>query len=88
MGEAAEYSIPSRTPGRCNREDRRDIDGAEVTALHSDAELIAHAVAEKLSVSPGIVLRIAGVPMRPAGGHCPFLRRWRNGHRRVDRAQR
>lgn len=179
----AEYSIPSRTRGRCNREDRRDIDGAELTALYSDAELTAHAVAEKLSVSPGIVLRsahdhgvpvrpgaaapqgaaielidalygdplvartlaehkvpvvpagapiwerfptpvtlsvplvsdlylgcgvsvthielltgqpaasvrrllrTAGVPMRPAGGRCPFLRRWSDQHRRVDRAQ-
>lgn len=64
----AEYGIRTRTRGRVNREDRRDIDGADLMALYARRGLTAKAVGDRLGVSHTIVLRAAhdhGVPVRP-----------------------
>jgi hypothetical protein len=53
------------------------------TDLYSGRGLGLHHI-ERLTGQPaktvGSLLRASGVPLRPAGGRSPFMRRWREGH--------
>lgn len=64
----AEYGIQTRTRGRGNREDRRDVDEATLVALYARRGLTARAIGERLGMAHSVVLRIAhdqGLPVRP-----------------------
>lgn len=70
----AEYAIATRSRGRCNREDRREVDQTELAALYRDSGLTADAVGERLGVSHTAVLRAAhdhGLPVRPSAAEPP-----------------
>jgi transposase len=64
----AEFDIPTRTRGRCNREDRIEVAVAQVLRLYRDGGLTAQRAADLLGVSRVVFLRAAhdhGVPVRP-----------------------
>jgi transposase-like protein len=64
----AEFGIQRRTRGRYNREDRQDVDAADLLVLYRDRALTADEVGAKLNVSRRVVLRAAherGIPVRP-----------------------
>lgn len=64
----AEYGIRSRTRGRDNREDRRDVPAEEIIAAYGDSGVPAEAAGEQVGVSGGLLLRAAhdhGIAVRP-----------------------
>lgn len=64
----AEFAIPTRTRGRCNREDRVEVPLEQIVRLYRDGGLSAQQAAELLDVSRLVFLRAAhdqGVPVRP-----------------------
>jgi transposase len=64
----AEFAIPIRTRGRCNREDRAEVPLDQILRHYRDGGLSAQRAAELLGVSRVVFLRTAhdqGVPVRP-----------------------
>lgn len=65
-----QFGIPTRTRGRCNREDRTTVDGERLADLYVADEMSADEVARALGVSRMVVLRNAhelGLPVRVSG---------------------